>query len=73
MDFEGELAWLEAPEWRSDLMWVAESAGREVKGERERGRGLGLGGCGKGKENGIVMESEIKVRCVILTRGGEQA
>jgi hypothetical protein len=73
MDFKGELAWLEEPEWRSDLMWVAERAGREVRAERERGRGLVVGACGKGKVHRIVMESEVKVRCVMLTRGGEQA
>ena len=81
MDFQGDLAWLEAPEWRSDLRWVAERAGREVGEERERGRGLGrkvrcggMSDVGNGK-GGVKeeKEGEVKVRCVILTRGGEQA
>ena len=61
--FEGELGFLEAPEWRSDLRWVAERAGRDIGEERERARGrMGMGGVG-----------DVGVRCVILTRGGEQA
>jgi 2EXR family len=61
--FEGELGFLEAPEWRSDLRWVAERAGRDLGEERERARGkMGMDGVG-----------DVRVRCVILTRGGEQA
>ncbi len=67
--FEGELGFLEAPEWRMDLRWIAERAGEALGEERERARGgKGRCGCGgKGEENGV------KVRCVILTKGGEQA
>jgi hypothetical protein len=68
--FEGELGFLEAPEWRMDLRWIAERAGEALGEERERARGgVGKIGCveEEGKENGVT------VRCVILTRGGEQA
>jgi hypothetical protein len=70
--FEGELGFLEAPEWRMDLRWIAERAGEALAEERERARG-GMGKVGwyveeeEGKEKGVM------VRCVILTRGGEQA
>jgi len=63
--FEGELGFLEAPEWRSDLRWLAGRAGEEVSGERVRGGNF------KGFSNGE--EREVRVECVILTRGGEHA
>lgn len=70
--FEGELGFLEAPEWRMDLRWIAERAGEDLKEERERARG------GVGKQSLFETEEDgtvhgVKVRCVILTRGGEQA
>lgn len=69
--FEGELGFLEAPEWRMDLRWIAERAGEALGEERERARGgtgkMGWNEAEEGKEKGV------KVRCVILTRGGEQA
>ena len=72
--FSGEVGFLEAPEWRGDLRWVAERAGREVGEERGRGR---IGGGGKRREvveNGGEDDTEgVQVRCVLLTRGGEQS
>ena len=68
--FEGELGFLDAPEWRMDLRWIAERAEEVLGEERERARGgKGKMGCPEleGNERGVV------VRCVILTRGGEQA
>jgi len=69
--FEGELGFLNAPEWRMDLRWIAERAEEAVGEERERARGGKgkMGWCleGEGNEGGVV------VRCVILTKGGEQA
>jgi hypothetical protein len=71
--FDGELGFLEAPEWRSDLRWVAERAGRDLREERERARGkMGLGGNFE-KDQRVKGDGEVRVRCVILTRGGEQA
>jgi len=70
--FVGELGFLDAPEWRMDLRWIAERAGEALGEERERARG-GLKKVGghvgeeEGREKGVI------VRCVILTRGGEQA
>ncbi|KAE9369542.1 hypothetical protein N431DRAFT_427706 [Stipitochalara longipes BDJ] len=69
--FEGELGFLDAPEWRMDLRWIAERAEETLEEERERARG------GKGKM-GWFVEGEgndrwVVVRCVILTKGGEQA
>lgn len=63
--FEGKLGFLEAPEWRRDLRWVAERAGEGLAEEKWRNRGWG----GKEKRE----KEEVRVRCVILTRGGEQA
>jgi hypothetical protein len=70
--FVGELGFLDAPEWRMDLRWIAERAGEALGEERERARGGvkkvgGHVGEEEGRENGVI------VRCVILTRGGEQA
>lgn len=65
--FEGQLGFLEAPEWRGDLRWLASRAGGEVNGGSGRsgkdGDGDGSGDKGRG----------VKVECVILTRGGEHA
>lgn len=70
--FAGELGFLEAPEWRMDLRWIAERAAEVLGEERERARGVAgkqalMEVGGDGKEKGV------EVRCVILTRGGEQA
>jgi hypothetical protein len=64
-DFKGELGFLEIPEWRGDLRWVGERAEREVRRLRDRSR--------SGKLKGEEGDGDISVRCVILTRGGEQA
>jgi len=70
--FVGELGFLDAPEWRMDLRWIAERAGEVLGEERERARGgLKKVGGHVGDEEG--REKEVIVRCVILTRGGEQA
>lgn len=74
--FTGDVGFLEAPEWRGDLRWVAERAGREVGEERERGWGVGKVGrdTDRREDNEGKEEREgVRVRCVILTRGGEQA
>ncbi|KAH7369814.1 hypothetical protein BKA65DRAFT_386033 [Rhexocercosporidium sp. MPI-PUGE-AT-0058] len=68
--FEGEVGFLECPSWRRDLRWVAEGAERGVGEERKRV--LGLGGSGSGIGRGGEL-GEVRVRCVILTRGGEQS
>lgn len=69
--FEGVLGFLEAPEWRSDLRWLAGRAKEDLGVERGRGRSLlADASCSSGKLDG---EGEVDVRCVILTRGGEQA
>ncbi|KAL2072178.1 hypothetical protein VTL71DRAFT_11521 [Oculimacula yallundae] len=60
--FKGEVGWLEVPDWRRDLKWVAGEAERCLGEERRRG------GLRKGREDG-----HVSVRCVILTRGGEQS
>jgi hypothetical protein len=55
-----------------DLRWIAERAGEVLGEERERARGgLKKVGGHVGDEEG--REKEVIVRCVILTRGGEQA
>ena len=69
--FRGALGFLEAPEWRRDLRWVAERAGDGLREERGRGVGRCLGK--GGKDGGSGKEGGVRVRCVILTRGGEQA
>ncbi|KAG9231444.1 hypothetical protein BJ875DRAFT_469558 [Amylocarpus encephaloides] len=72
--FEGELGFLEIPEWRSDLRWVARRArdGLMEEGRKGRkGRNL-LGDRGEGN-TGSEERGEVDVRCVFLTRGGEQA
>lgn len=69
-DFKGEIGFLEAPEWRNDLRWVAEMAEREVGEEMGRARGK------MRVENGVKKmkgKDEVVVRCVLLTRGGEQS
>jgi len=61
------LGFLEAPEWRADLWWIAERAGRELSEERGRYR---MGRSSKGEIEGL---EEVVVKSVILTRGGEHA
>lgn len=52
---------------RMDLGWIAGNAGKELESERDRARGIM-------KENKREEKKEsVSVRCVILTRGGEQA
>ncbi len=69
--FEGELGFLDAPEWRRDLRWIAERAGDELGEERQR---IKSGGKVKGKMGKMgLMDEKVRVKCVILTRGGEQA
>jgi hypothetical protein len=70
--FEGEFGFLEQPEWRSDLRWSAALASESLRGERERGqsRRLSPHGAVDGEEEAW---GHVDVRCVILTRGGEQA
>ncbi len=52
---------------RMDLGWIAGNAGKELESERDRARGIM-----KEKKREEKKES-VSVRCVILTRGGEQA
>jgi hypothetical protein len=66
--FEGAYGFLEMPEWRSDLRWSAERAREALREEWMRARGRNLRYEGEGEDKG-----EVDVRCVILTRGGEQA
>lgn len=67
-DFEGELSFLETPEWRGDLRWVAQRAESELVEERRKFGVLRTSvGCAD------VIESKLVVKCVILMRGGEQA
>jgi len=69
-DFKGEIGFLEAPEWRNDLRWVAEMAEREVGEEMGRARGMIRNEDGFQKIKG---KDGVVVRCVLLTRGGEQS
>jgi len=69
-EFRGEIGFLEAPEWRNDLRWVAEMAEREV-GE-EMARVMGRVRVDR-EARGGGDEREVVVKCVLLTRGGEQA
>jgi len=72
-DFAGGLEFLDAPVWRGDLRWVAEMAGREMREERKKLGAFGDGVAGRGKwerGGGLV---DMEMRCVILTKGGEQA
>lgn len=64
-EFRGEVGFLRLPGWRRDLVWVAERAEEGIERERMRVRGL------RGERGGV--EGEVEVRCVLLTRGGEQA
>jgi hypothetical protein len=66
--FRGDIGFLDAPEWRSDLRWVAEMAEREVCAEMGRARGRVKGG--EEKADGA---KAVVVKCVLLTKGGEQA
>lgn len=70
--FRGEIGFLNAPDWRSDLRWVAERAEKEVSEEMGRARGWVKVGVGKVRGNGED-ERLVVVKCVLLTRGGEQA
>ncbi|RDL31910.1 uncharacterized protein BP5553_09312 [Venustampulla echinocandica] len=65
-EFKGQLGFLDVPNWRHDLCWLARGAGRSLKEERGRGS---WGFKGEVEEAG----GEVKVRCVLLTKGGEQA
>ncbi|PVH87984.1 hypothetical protein DL98DRAFT_224400 [Cadophora sp. DSE1049] len=70
--FEGEVGFLECPAWRRDLKWVAEGAERGVREERRRVVGTRRDGVGNGTGAGGGGLGDVSVRCVILTRGGEQ-
>lgn len=61
-EFKGRLGFLEVPAWRNDLCWLARGAGRSVNEERKR-TWKGLEEAGR----------EVRVSCVLLTKGGEQA
>ncbi|KAL3426258.1 hypothetical protein PVAG01_03049 [Phlyctema vagabunda] len=66
-EFVGDLAFLDTPDWRGDLRWLAQNAEGQLAEERRKFAGLRRGlGCAE-------MEGSIKVKCVILMRGGEQA
>jgi hypothetical protein len=69
-EFKGEIGFIEAPEWRNDLRWVAEMAEREVGEEMGRARGKVRHEDGGRKSEG---KDGVVVRCVLLTRGGEQS
>ena len=66
-EFSGEVGFIEAPPWRKDLRWVAEQAEMRVGEERRRTRSVVQYGTGDSKRDPVT------VRCVLLTRGGEQA
>ena len=66
--FSGEIGFLLAPEWRADLKSLADRAQAEMREESARARGFVQRGGDIG--NG---ECEIDVKCMLLTRGGEQA
>ncbi|RDW84924.1 hypothetical protein BP6252_02514 [Coleophoma cylindrospora] len=67
-EFVGDLAFLDTPDWRGDLKWVAASAMESLAEERTKFAGLRRKvGC---RDLG---DEEIVVKCVILMRGGEQA
>jgi hypothetical protein len=61
-EFKGEIGFLETPEWREDLKWVERREEEGLEAERERARVRMRERVGK-----------VRVRCVLLTRGGEQA
>ncbi|KAI6714803.1 coenzyme A transferase [Diplocarpon mali] len=63
--FEGDLGFLEVPSWRRDLKWIAEGAEKGIREQKRRPVGVRNSG-----EGGL---RDVKVRCVILTRGGEQS
>ncbi len=80
--FRGEVGFLEAPEWRGDQRWVAESTGREIRKEKIRAtlerrawKALSVEDRLARDEKATAEEDGdgVQVRCVILTRGGEQA
>jgi len=60
-EFEGELGFLDVPEWRQDFKGAAERAEMEVREERKK-----MGFAEAETRN-------VEVRCVILTKGGEMA
>jgi len=63
--FKGEIGFLDVPEWRKDLKWLAERAEEDVNQERAR--------CGGLKRDQQEIHQSLTVRCVLLTKGGEQA
>jgi hypothetical protein len=74
-EFKGEVGFLRVPEWRRDLMWSAGMAKEVIEKERGR-RGMLMKGERVLEGGRAVCRGEdggLKVRCVILTRGGEQA
>lgn len=79
-EFGGEVGFLEVPEWRTDLRYLAARAEESWRVECER---VWLGGSTRRKlkeakhkdKDDSVQSSQpyVKVACVLLTRGGEQA
>ncbi|KAH8595242.1 hypothetical protein B0O99DRAFT_162550 [Bisporella sp. PMI_857] len=69
-EFKGETAFIAAPEWRGDLDWVARRAEEGIGEERRKMLKAGVRNEGDGE---LLRGKEIRVRCVLLTKGGEQA
>lgn len=70
-EFGVEVGFLGVPGWRGDLRWVAERAGEGIRVQRSKLSGSGIGRMRRYNEES--WDGEVKVRCVLLTRGGEQA
>lgn len=68
--FSGEVGFLEAPIWRGDLRSLAARAEIDVEEERVRVRGRIETDREMQRRKG---EAVIAVRCMLLTKGGEQA
>lgn len=70
-EFKGSVGFLGVPGWRGDLKWIAERAREGITREKSKVRGFGRRILGREGEGGY--DGEVKVGCVLLTRGGEQA
>jgi len=57
-DFEGDIAFLQVPEWRTDLLFLERNAQSNLEEERRKMK---------------VTWAAPNVRCMIMTKGGEQA
>lgn len=71
--FKGEFGFLEVPSWRGDLYWLAETAEMRLREERLRARKGVARSIVAGEGRDELGVEKVGVRCVILTRGGEQA